>query len=282
MQSPPKGTVLALSSEVGVGAVGLSIARFAFARQKIQAICLPTISLASRPDLGTMAGHVIPAIDLDAQLNALADDGWLTKLNGVMTGYFASVDQVETVAAFLKKLAQENPTATLLVDPVLGDCDTGLYVSEEVAQAVRDLLLPLADVITPNLFEFSWLCGMPQLSFDDLVAHANRLNVPDIVVTSAHIGVSTEMPSSRDARPQENQKNLIKTVHIHKGEMATFSNPFIAHMPKGTGDIFASHLLSCLVQEEEMKVAVCGSVEFLERIAERVEGAKTIEPSLLF
>lgn len=282
MQSSTKGTVLALSSEVGVGAVGLSIARFVFAKQRLQAICLPTISLASRPDLGTMAGHAIPANVLGAQLNALAGDGWLTKLNGVMTGYFASEEQVEKVATFFKKLREENPSATIVVDPVLGDCDTGLYVSEEVAQAVRDLLLPLADVITPNLFEFSWLCGMPQLSFDDLVVQANGLHVPDVVVTSAHIGFSTEIPSSRDARPQENQQNLIKTVHIHKGEMTIFSSPFIAEMPKGTGDVFASHLLSRLVQGEEMKAAVCGSVEFLERIAERAQRSKTIEPSILF
>ncbi|GAA6212620.1 pyridoxine/pyridoxal/pyridoxamine kinase [Hyphomicrobiales bacterium 4NK60-0047b] len=282
MQSSPNGTVLALSSEVGVGAVGLSIARFVFARQDLQAICLPTISLASRPDLGKMAGHVIPANDLDAQLNALADDGWLAKLNGVMTGYFASADQVETAAVFLRKLRQENPTAVILVDPVLGDCDTGLYVSEEVAQAVRDLLLPLADVITPNLFEFSWLCGTDQVKFDELVSQTALLKVPHVVVTSAHIGVSTEMPSTRDASPFADQQNLIKTVHIHKGEMATFSSPFIAQMPKGTGDIFASHVLSRLVHGDEMKVAVYGSVEFLERIAERAQRSKTIEPSLLF
>ncbi len=292
MQTSLKGTVLAISSEVGVGAVGLSIARFAFARQNLKAICLPTIILASRPDLGKMARHVIPASDLDAQLNALTDDGWLTKLNGVMTGYFASVDQVETTAAFLSKLRQQNPSAHLLVDPILGDCDTGLYVSEEVAHAVRDLLLPLADVITPNLYEFSWLCGKPQLNFEELVAQAALLKAPHVVVTSAHIGISTDVPSSREVASKKaasrktvetsGQQRFIKTVHIHDGELTVFSSPFIDQIPKGTGDVFASFLLSNLVQGDEAKDAVCESVKFLEKIAERVEGSKTIEPSIFF
>lgn len=282
MHSFNESVVLAISSEVGVGAVGLSIARFSFACEKIKAICLPTIILASRPDLGKFAGHTIPADSLKMQLNALYEDGWLPKLNGVMTGYFASVEQVEITADFFQKLRVENPSALILVDPVLGDCDTGLYVSTDVAQAVRDLLLPLADVITPNLFEFSWLCGISQPNFDELLPSTNLLKVPQIVITSAHIGVSTDAPSSREAAEISTQQRSIKTVLIHQGEKTIFSSPFIAEMPKGTGDVFASHLLSRLVKGDEMKVAVGESVEFLERIAERAEGSLSIEPSVFF
>ncbi len=282
MHSFNEGIVLAISSDVGVGAVGLSIARFGFAREKIKAICLPTIILASRPDLGKMAGHIIPGDSLKAQLDALHDDGWLTKLDGVMTGYFASVEQVEITASFLEKLLKVNPSALILVDPVLGDCDTGLYVAEDVAQAVRDLLLPLAKVITPNLFEFSWLCGISLANFNELLSCADLLKPPHIVITSAHIGVSTDVPSSRETLGISNQERSIKTVLIQEGEKTIFSSPFIAEMPKGTGDVFASHLLSRLVKGEEMKAAVGETVDFLEEIAERAEGTLSIEPSVFF
>ena len=46
----------------------------------------------------------------------------------------------------------------MLVDPVLGDAGR-LYVAQETAEAIRDRLIPLADIATPNLFELGWLTG---------------------------------------------------------------------------------------------------------------------------
>ncbi len=40
----------------------------------------------------------------------------------------------------------------IVVDPVLGDDPKGLYVPEAVAAELREQLVPLADVVTPNAF----------------------------------------------------------------------------------------------------------------------------------
>jgi len=42
---------------------------------------------------------------------------------------------------------------------VLGDRDRGLFVQSEIPPLVRDRLLPLADIITPNHFEFECCAG---------------------------------------------------------------------------------------------------------------------------
>lgn len=277
MTELPDKTVLALSSEVGVGAVGLTISRPVFAFNQIHAICLPTVILPSRPDLGTVEPHIIPSDTLRLQLKALSSDGWDKRYNGVMTGYFSDVSQVEVIAAQFMSLRVANPEAILLVDPVLGDFDTGLYVSEEVATAVRDLLVPLADVITPNLFEYSWLCGhelceQEDIPLDELLSHATDLAPPNIIVTSAKI----EQPS------EHNSQALIKTAYLSQGEMELFSGRFVRDMPKGTGDIFASHLLSRLVLGDEMKDAIGQTVHYLDRIADRAKGTNAIAPYLLF
>ncbi len=272
MTQEPDKTVLALSSEVGVGAVGLTISRPVFAFNQIHAICLPTVILPSRPDLGTVEPHIIPSDTLRLQLKALSSDGWDKRYNGVMTGYFSDVSQVEVIAAQLMSLRVVNPEATILVDPVLGDFDTGLYVSEEVATAVRDLLVPLADVITPNLFEYSWLCGQEDIPLDELHSHAVSLAPPHIIVTSAEI----EQPSEKGSQA------LIKTAYLTQDEMDLFSGNFVEDMPKGTGDVFASHLLSRLVLGDEMKDAIGQTVHYLDGIADRAKGTNAIAPYLLF
>lgn len=269
-------TVLALSSEVGVGAVGLTLSRPVFANNHVNAICLPTVILPSRPDLGTVVPHIIPSDILRLQLEALSTDGWDMRYDGVMTGYFAEVRQVEVVADQLKSLRRVNPRAIILVDPVLGDFDTGLYVSEGIATAVRDLLVPLADVITPNLFEYYWLCGQElcaqtDIPLDDLLSHAVELAPPHIIVTSAKI----EQASAH------NSQSLIKTAYLTADDRELFSGRFARDVPKGTGDVFTSHLLSRLVLGDEMKDAIGQTVNYLDRIAERAKGKKAIAPYLL-
>ncbi|HZT13717.1 MAG TPA: bifunctional hydroxymethylpyrimidine kinase/phosphomethylpyrimidine kinase [Candidatus Baltobacteraceae bacterium] len=48
----------------------------------------------------------------------------------------------------------------VLLDPVIGDHRKGLYVSAETARAIRDYLLPIAQIVTPNRFEADVLLGL--------------------------------------------------------------------------------------------------------------------------
>ena len=58
-----------------------------------------------------------------------------------------------------RRIKAANPRVLVLVDPILGDAGR-LYVAPETAEAIRDELLPLATVATPNLFELQWLTGI--------------------------------------------------------------------------------------------------------------------------
>jgi len=61
----------------------------------------------------------------------------------------------------------------VLCDPNIGDTG-GLFQPEAVAIAIRDRLLPLADIAAPNRFEFDWLSDA-----------AGRLGPPEVIITSA-------------------------------------------------------------------------------------------------
>ena len=143
--------ILAISSDVGVGGVGLSIMRYVFAKHDIAQICLPSVLFASRPDLGKPARNVISPEALGASLAALEADGWFEKIDGVITGYFADASQIDQVATAIARLRTKNAALLYVLDPVFGDIDSGLYVDVDVASAVGDQLMRLADVWASSL-----------------------------------------------------------------------------------------------------------------------------------
>src|SRR5262245_5743899 len=143
-------TVLAISSHVARGTVGLAASVPALQLLGHEVWALPTVLLASRPGLGRLQGRELPAPDLAAMLAALEADGCWRMLDAVLVGYFPSAQSVSVVAEAVRRIRQASPQVPVLVDPIVGDLGR-LYVAETTAAAIRDELLPLATVATPNL-----------------------------------------------------------------------------------------------------------------------------------
>jgi hydroxymethylpyrimidine/phosphomethylpyrimidine kinase len=121
--------------------------------------------------LGVYAGAVLTAltaqdtrgvygvlpVDADfvsAQLDAVLDD---LDVRAVKVGMLGSAAVVHAVADCLCR----RPVPWLVVDPVMVATSGDRLVDDETALAVRDVLLPLADVLTPNLPEAATLLGLP-------------------------------------------------------------------------------------------------------------------------
>ena len=83
-------TVLAISSHVVRGHVGLAATVPALQRLGHEVWALPTALLASRPGLGKLVRFDLPHDDLGAMLSALEADGCWASLDAVLTGYFPS------------------------------------------------------------------------------------------------------------------------------------------------------------------------------------------------
>lgn len=269
MSEEPLKTVLVISSEVGVGAVGLSVVRPLLFCHGISVIGLPTVYFAARPDLGATARLDISATDLGAQLKALAQGGWLEGLSGVMTGYFADERQVAVVADLLQWLRGRERPPHILVDPVLGDAGSGLYVSEAVAAAIRDELLPLAEVITPNRFEFGWLAGerggeaARPAGLEALAALRAGLPVGQVVVTSAMV---------------DKEAGRIVTALIEGESFQSFEEPYFRRVPKGTGDVFAAELLAQLLAGNSLPEASAAASALLARLTKLAAGEVSLTP----
>jgi hypothetical protein len=151
--------VIVISSHVVRGAVGNRAAVFALESLGFPVWAVPTVTLPWHPGHGRATRLVPDASEFAALINDLAHAPWLGEVGAIMTGYLGSSSQAAPIAALVRALKTLNPDAIYLCDPVIGDA-SGLYVPETTAAAIRDHLMPLADIATPNRFELGWLTGL--------------------------------------------------------------------------------------------------------------------------
>ncbi|MDR2155282.1 MAG: bifunctional hydroxymethylpyrimidine kinase/phosphomethylpyrimidine kinase, partial [Burkholderiaceae bacterium] len=102
----------------------------------------------------TQIAPVAPEL-LEAQLSALADD---LPPAAVKTGLLGSAAHVVAVARWIDRLRQRAPVA-LVVDPVLRASTGAAFADDTALAAYRDLLLPRATLVTPNVAEARALVG---------------------------------------------------------------------------------------------------------------------------
>src|SRR5690606_22358548 len=103
-------------------------------------------------------------------------------------GYMGGPEQVHILGDWVSRMLETRPALKLIVDPVLGDHDTGEYVSPGMAEAYRRHLLPLANGLTPNSFELQQLTGLPGPDIESVVTAARTLLIGRtqwVIVTSA-------------------------------------------------------------------------------------------------
>ena len=239
-------TILSLSSQVARGHVGHSVAVFAWQRLGIEVVALPTILLSNRPDYPHRAGERIRPEFLSEMLAALDANGWLDEADAVFTGYLPSAAHVALAAGLVGRLKAVKAELLYCCDPILGDDPGGLYIAEDAATAIRDTLLPLADLVTPNRFELEWLSGVGVRSAADAVRAARSLARPMVLATSAPASSGDELTNLL----VENAKAWSAVVGRREA------------VPHGIGDLVAAlvlgHLLRSRPAPEALALATAG------------------------
>lgn len=211
--------ILAISSQVVFGPVGLSAIVPALQDEGHEVLALPTIVLSNHPGHGKPVGAVQ---DIQSMITALEKLGALKNIDAVLTGYFATAMQVEAVTALLRRIQ----CRVVLVDPVIGDHGR-LYVGEDVAVAVRDQLLPLATILTPNIFELSWLSGAAVPDRNAAVSVAKSLKIEQVIVTSVPF-----------------EAEHLGTILIQSHDVTEVISPKLHSVPHGTGDYLSGLFLA--------------------------------------
>lgn len=240
-------SVFVISSYVVSGQVGLKAMMPALRALNIEAVSLPTIILSAHP--AAFTAHDPPVSSLQSPEQMLATADWLMAVGalddcvGVITGYLPSPAHIEAAGEIVRRMRAKNDTLYYCCDPICGD-DGALYLPQENVTALRDTLLPLADLTTPNLFELGVLSGDKALQEEtleedaDIIAAAKALSPPHVVVTSA-------------PAPQGRIASLSVGAQTLRCETAR-----APRAPHGMGDCFAALYVGLHLQGEVKKLGI--------------------------
>lgn len=232
--------VLAISSQVARGHIGLSAIVPALQRLGHEVVALPTVLLSNHPGHARLAGEKVSPQLLQCMVEALEANGWLAEIDAIITGYLPSVAHVHLASAAVERVRRHRSDALVLVDPVLGDVPKGLYIDAAAAALIRDELVPSAHIVTPNAFELGWLTDVEIGSGEQARAAAARLGSAWTLVTSVPTA-SGELD------------NLLVQGDIGAAFACTVAiRPAV---PNGTGDLLAALLLGHVLRLGRSRVS---------------------------
>ncbi|MEO1720246.1 MAG: bifunctional hydroxymethylpyrimidine kinase/phosphomethylpyrimidine kinase, partial [Pseudomonadota bacterium] len=282
--------ILAISSQVAVGHVGLSAAVPVLQVLGHDVIALPTIVLSNHPGHAHVAGAKVPVEQLRGMLEAVRANGRLAGVNAVLTGYLPTPahvrfarEAIDIVTAARETSDADTSEVMVVVDPVIGDAPGGLYVQPDVAEAIRDVLLAgslaarARRIATPNRFELGWLSSRPVDTQDACIAAARTINA-EVIVTSAPTHSDTDAGDTRisNLRVRSSSCGAIDGVAQELPGAADVSHADVERLtdiPHGTGDLFAALYLGALLRGGAPLDATTDPLGFATAAAARVVAA---------
>ena len=246
-------TILVLSSYVAASPVGGTVAMQAGPMMGVETVLVPTVTFGQHPGLGAPGGGPVPDEAFASMLSAVMENRHPKPCDAVLTGYFSSAAQVRAAAGLLELISLLPMDIPIIVDPIMGDVETGLYVKPEVAKAIITDLAPHASVLVPNLWELGhgWAGGETPQSPDDIIAAARRTGT-DVLATSVATGdeVGAMLTTSNDS--------WLATARRIDGAA-----------PRGTGDLLAFSFTAGLADGLDMPSAMARAVGLTQAMTRR-------------
>lgn len=248
------------------GGAGLAADLRTFAAHGVWGTCAVT-AVTAQNTIGVQAVEVLAPELVAAQMASVAGD---LGVDALKTGMLGGPGVVEAVTAAVAAWGLH----PLVVDPVAVASSGATLLPADGVDALRRLLLPVADVVTPNLAEAAILAGWPEPPFDEegmvRVAEAVLALGPGaVLVTGGHLpgGEAADVLLRRDGGgPRWFRGPRLDSRHTH-----------------GTGCVLSAAITARLARGEDLVQAVAGAKTFVAAaIAAGVElgaGPGAVNPS---
>lgn len=179
--------VLSVAGSDSGGGAGIQADLKAFARAGVHGTTAIT-AITVQNTVGVRAVEAIRPETIAAQIRAVAED---LGLDAVKIGMLGDAATIEAVAGALDELPAGTP---VVHDPVMVAESGARLLAADALGGLRELLLPRATVITPNLQEARVLAGdEDELDGEPLVAALRALGPPWVVVTGGHRDATTDL-----------------------------------------------------------------------------------------
>ena len=170
------------------------------------------------------------------------------------------------LARWTQGLQAERADLRVVIDPVMGDHDHGIYVDTDMAEAYRQLLLPLAHGLTPNGFELAHLTGRPVDDTESVVAAARTL-----------LTGCTQWIAVTSAAPDTWAHGEMQVVLVTRAQAHVITHARIDAVPKGTGDLFCAALTGHWLNGATLPEAIARACQTIVQALRHTHNAQCAE-----
>lgn len=210
-------------------------------------------ALTAQNTLGVHGVEPVPPPFIARQIEVVLTD---IGADALKTGMLHSAEVIHTVASSLKKYAPDVP---LVIDPVMVAKGGHRLLLGEAEAALRDTLLPMAAVLTPNLPEAEVLAGFPVRGEADMARAAERLaalGAKAVLMKGGHL-----------------EGDRVIDLLFHDGKIDRFEDARIAsRSTHGTGCTLASAIAAGLAQRLSLYDAVARARAYVRKAIETAPG----------
>lgn len=157
-------------------------------------------------------------------------------VEAVHIGMLGNAQVVEVIVNFL---AEAKPPHVVL-DPILKSSSGADLLDAAGTRLLKDKLLPLAEVVTPNLDEATVLTGTPVTNLDQMREATSRLHAmgsANVVITGGHLDKAIDLLSFQTAHGHEQEvfKADRQRSNSTHGTGCAFATALACHLTHGRG-----------------------------------------------
>ncbi len=183
--------------------------------------------------------------NLKTQITMVLDD---IGSNAIKIGMLHNIGVIKCVYKILKKYKLKN----IVIDPVMIAKGGTRLINNNSIKHLKKLLLPLCDVITPNIPEAEVLTGDVIKNKDDMIKVAKKIinmGAKNVLLKGGHL-----------------KKKMIYDILVSKKKIKTFpKRKIITRHTHGTGCTLSSALATCLSQKKSMYEACKISLKYVDK-----------------
>ncbi|MCS5714278.1 pyridoxal kinase PdxY [Herbiconiux sp. CPCC 205716] len=221
--------ILSIQSAVAYGHVGNSAAVFPLQRIGVEVLPVYTVNFSNHTGYGAWRGPLISPEDVHDVIVGIEERGVLSEIDVVLSGYQGGVGIGDVIVDAVQRVKAANPSAVYACDPVMGNAKSGCFVAPEIPDLLRDRVVPVADIITPNQFELGFLTGTEPGSIESTLASADLARA---------MGPSTVLVTSVE-RP-DRAPDTIEMLVVDDAGAWIVQTPLLPFKANGSGDVTAA------------------------------------------
>ncbi|WP_136056794.1 pyridoxal kinase PdxY [Microbacterium sp. K24] len=221
--------ILSIQSAVAYGHVGNSAAVFPLQRIGVEVLPVYTVNFSNHTGYGAWRGPLIAPDDVREVITGIEERGVFGQVDAVLSGYQGGEGIGDVIIDAVARVKAANPEAVYACDPVMGNAKSGCFVAPAIPVLLRERVVPVADIITPNQFELGFLTETEPDTLESTLASADlarAMGPRTILVTSVE-------------RP-DREEGTIEMLVVDDAGAWIVQTPHLPMKANGSGDVTAA------------------------------------------